>query len=225
MTEDQPEAYFENFCAHLGLDWEIVPTASDAGQKRPDYLLTGLDRTQFYVELKTITPNQDEAKHLELLYGGATGLSVTVEPGARLRDLIGKANPQLKAFADRKRPGVLVVLNLEPALGHHTEPYAVLTAMRGLDVVPVRVPRDPRESPEFLDVRSGPKKRMTPEANTTISAILVLRQVYELGWVAEVYHNRFGSRPLPVSSIAGSGVRHWQVRSDERDWEPLPSAV
>jgi len=40
-------------------------------------------------------------------------------------------------------PATLFVFNPEFVLRRHSEPYAVLTAMRGLDVVDVQLSRDP----------------------------------------------------------------------------------
>jgi hypothetical protein len=225
MTLTSPEDYFQDFCTALGLAWELVPTASSEGQKRPDYLITGPGPSAFYVELKAVTPNEEESLQLERLYTGKGASSFNVEPGAKVRALIAKANPQLKAVVDEQLPGVLAILNPEPALSHHIEAYAVLTAMRGLDVVPVLVPKNPADPPIFQDVRSGPKKRMTRSANTTISAILVPYLTNDRGWAAEVYHNRFAARPLDPRALLWPTIRHWRIREDERDWEPHPAAV
>ena len=217
-----PEEYFQAFCAAVGLAWEPVPTASSKGHKRPDYLITGAENAQFYVELKAVMPNEDELLQLQQLYSGRGASSFSVEPGAKVRAFIAKANPQLKAVADRQLPGVLAILNTELALNHHVEAYAVLTAMRGLDVIPVLVPRNPAETPTCQPIRSGPKKRMTDSANTTIAAIMVPHLSHDRGWAANVYHNRFAARPLQPNVLPWSTIHHWQIRDDDRDWEPHP---
>jgi hypothetical protein len=220
-----PEEHFSAFCSAVGLLAEPVPPASLQGERRPDFLVAKPGVAKFFVELKSVTPSPKELRQLEILYSGKSGSSFQVEPGAKVRELIAKANPQLKAVADKGLPGILAILCPEPALKHHVDPYAVLTAMRGLDVVPVSVPEDPAEAPTFMDVRSGPKRKMTRDANTTISAILVPYLANELGWAANVFHNRFAARPLAPEALTGPAIHHWRIAADERGWEPHSGAV
>jgi len=172
MTKTSSENQWELLCASHGLVCTRVPTASSRGERRPDYEVLGLDGTRFLVEVKEITATRDEAAQISKLNSDLVG-EFHAEPGARVRPLIDRANRQLKTLAQGREPGVLVVYNESPFLRHHTEPYAILTAVRGLDVVPVTVPLDPERSPVFHRVRPGPKKRLTSRMNSSISAILI----------------------------------------------------
>jgi hypothetical protein len=218
------EAAFEQFCQASGFTFARLATASDQGEQRPDYRVTGHDQRGFFAEIKEVTPNGEEATAIQTILRGEVGTFATT-PGARMREYIAKANPQLRAITHGASPGVLVVYNDNPFLRYHTDPYAVLTAMRGLDVVPVLVPRDPHLSPEFQDVRSGPKKRMTPRANTSIAAILTLVGGSGERLVASIYHNRHASSPLPHSSMVGDALTHYCMTEDERGWDSCTPAV
>jgi hypothetical protein len=217
---DPGESLFEKFCAETGLKYERVQEAAGLGERRPDYRVDGRDGTLFWAEVKALMPNEREADELrrkkagEVVVHGGT-------PGERLRRLIGKANPQLRALANDGAPGVLFVFNDEPHLSWHVDPYSVLTAMRGLDVVDVFVPRDPRESPRFGELRSGPGKKMTEHANTSTSALVCVELWRGTETAVNVFHNRHASIPLPVSVLAGPPFRQWCMADDERDWESL----
>ena len=218
------ESSFERFCETNRLSFQRIATASDDGESRPDYQVTGHDATILFAEIKEVTPNTEEREHQRLILEGKVG-SFSTTPGARMREYVAKANPQLRSLTRGTAPGLLVIYNDNPFLRHHTEPYAILTAMRGLDVVPVIVPKDPRLAPQFLDVRPGPKKKMTPLANTSISAIVTIDQRPEYAWVATVYHNRHAACPLPLSALVGESFNHLRMTEDERDWESWPAAV
>jgi hypothetical protein len=219
MISESGEDMFERLCNRLALAFTRVEEASRQAERRPDYRVIGSDGSTFIAEVKTITPNPEEARDIARFESGevfATGGT----PGNRLRRLIGTANQQLKALATNA-PGVLVVFNPEMFLHRHTDPYSILTAMRGLDVIDVEVPRDTYESPRFGELRSGPGKKMTSDVNTSTSALLCPHEVAKDEWRVAVYHNRHATQPLPASALAATGVTHWCIAGDERDWAPV----
>ena len=215
---NEAEELFEYFCADIGVGCDRVPTASAIGERRPDFQVRGCDGTAFFAEVKQVVPNAEEVEQIRQMRAGKVG-SFRTEPGAKVRGYIAKANGQLRGATRGEHPGLLVILNKDWFLRHHTEPYAILTAMRGLDVIPVLVPSEPHLSPEFQTVRSGPKKRMTSDDNTSISAVLTLRQGADVQWAGDVFHNRFAACPLPFSALVGPCVKHYIIRADERGWD------
>lgn len=217
------EEMFERLCARFGLPFSRIEEAPDEGERRPDYTVIGSDGHALVAEVKTVTPTAEEARDIERTLHGEI-FARGGKPGERLRRMIGKANEQLKAIAG-SNPGILVVFNPDLLLGWHTEPYAVLTAMRGLDVVDVQVSRDPSVRPTFGPVRSGPGKRMTENANTSTSAIVCPVEIKAGEWQANVFHNRHAARGLAVASLDLPGFHHWEIAEDERDWAPLPRAI
>jgi hypothetical protein len=211
------EILFAALCAGHGLIAESVPTASNLGEQRPDYRVTDREGRVFFAEVKEVQPNPEETHQLTEALAGRVGAFGTT-PGARLREYIGVANRQLRAVTAGQVPALLVVYNTEFFLRHHSEPYAVLTAMRGLDVIPVEVPQDARIAPRFGDVRPGPGRAMRPDANRNISAIAVVTPGPTTGWAVAVYHNRFAACPFPVSSFTGTSITHYDIGPDEHHW-------
>jgi hypothetical protein len=214
------ERLFVAFCAQREIPCVRVETASIAGERRPDFRLTGHTGTSIATEVKQFDPSPEEAALIKRSLAGEVVLRGGV-PGARLREVIGRANAQLKALSGGIQPGLLVVYNNVSGSFYHTEPYAVLTAMRGLDVVPVLVPRDPRESPTFLPMRPGPKKKLRADANTHISAIGILSQPSDETLYLSVYHNPHARVRLNKTDLNVSGIGHYVMRRDQSDWDRL----
>lgn len=163
------------------------------------------------VEVKQFDPNPQEE---EVLNGTTRAFGTT--PGDRIRKAVRSAGKQLKAMAKGEKPALLVVFD-NVGTRMHTDQYAVLTAMRGLDVVPVSIPNNPAEAPVFHKRRPGPKKMLTANANTSISGIGVLRRI-QRGPVMEVYHNPHAAVPLKWTELAGESVVHFQMSSDQNNW-------
>ena len=111
-------------------------------------------------------------------------------------------------------PAMLVVYNNSGAK-NHTDPYSVATTMQGLDVVPVLVPENPSISPQFQDPRSGPGKKMTSNANTTISAIGVLRTDFDDEPQLCIYHNRHARHPVDPEWLRHPRVHHFRLPAGE----------
>ena len=222
MTESG-EQLFERFCASLDLEHERIAESTEQGEQRPDYRVVGSDGSRFVAEVKLVSPTAEEEREIARVHRGEISSSGGT-PGDRMRRWIGKANQQLKALGDQV-PGVLVVFNPEFLLRRHTDPYAILTAMRGLDTIDVYVPASPSEMPVFGDLRSGGGKKMTALNNTSTSAVICPEEVATGVWRTGVYHNRFASRPLVMSSLQEANVIHFRIADDERDWTPMRAAV
>ena len=124
----------------------------------------------------------------------------------------------------------------------HANPYAVLTAMRGLDVIEYQVPPDPGSPIVPVRERPGPGRKFAPEMNTSVSCIAVLCEFFkgglipfalsgavspdaagDLDYALAVYHNRFARQPLDPGSMVSTRVKHYQMALDESSWELCPS--
>ena len=165
---NESENLFFGFCESRG--WQVDPIdshASPEGEKAADFriALAG-GAVEVTVEVKHFEPNKEERE------GGVQG----GVPGERIRRKISRANKQLKA-SGRNGPGMLVLHNLS---GNHlnTHSYAVLTAMRGIDIIPIRVAKDPSEPLVHGPMRPGPRRKLTDDRNTSISCIAVMRECW-----------------------------------------------
>jgi hypothetical protein len=202
---------FEDFCSRRGIERKRIP---EGPSKTPDYKLR-IGAHWLLAEVKTLEPNQQErgvnARRArgEIVAGGGT-------PGERLRREIRSANAQLKALASAEGvptegvPTLLVVFN-NTGCDIHTNPYSVMTAMQGLDVIDVSVPRDLALRPTFGHTHSGPERAMRPDANTSTSAIAVLHDLGSEGMQLAVFHNRHGTVLLSPDVLRIAGVVQFRL--------------
>ena len=200
------------------------------GSKVPDFLVRLGDGTGIVVEVKQFDPNPEEREAAQGRGSGVLG----GKPGQRLRQVITKANSQLKALG-RSDPGMVVLYNRTPCR-LHDDPYALLTAMRGIDVlrVPVGSSAGPGSLVRFGRYQQGPDAKLNPERNTSVSCIAVLRELFDgvpvpfgLGGPdpehdLAVFHSLFAKHPLDPSSTVGSRVTHYRMKEDQSSWEPYP---
>jgi hypothetical protein len=222
------ESLFSEFCSAAGIDLHRISESALPGEARPDFSLRVGDGREVVVEVKQFDPNSEERAALAEIAKGRTTVHGGI-PGDRVRKAISGAGRQLKAAARSGAPTMLVVFDAV-GLGRHTDPYAILTGTRGLDVVDVSIPADPQESPVFGEPRPGPKKKMTPTSHTGISGIGVLKEHFP--WPDEgrgsdpellllLYHNRFASAPIPIDWMCRPGVRQFVQAEDESGWIPV----
>lgn len=197
---------FESFCSLRGIECKRIP---EGQSKTPDYALR-VGAHRLLAEVKTLEPNQEEEEvnarraRGEIVVGGGT-------PGERLRREIRTANAQLKAMASAEGvPTLLAVFN-NTGCSIQTDPYSVMTAMRGLDVIDVTVPHDPAERPTFGPTHSGPERAMRPDANTSTSAIAVLHDLGSEGIRIAVFHNRYATVPISPDVLRIPGVAQFRL--------------
>ena len=190
----QSEEWFEDFCARSGIECERIKKESN---KTLDYELK-IDEQKIIVEVKEITRNKEEQESDRLLLeSGYRALSNT--PGERVRKKISNSSAQIKARTQGINPSILVLCDLKYGCGQitgHLDPYNIRVGMYGLEQVHFAVPRDHSISPYATGMSYGPKRKMTKNHNTTISAIGVLSTPSQDKIVLTVYHNKFAAVPL-----------------------------
>ena len=211
------ELLFEDYCTRAGIHWERI---EEEHGKTPDYEFVVDDRT-IIAEVKEFEKNQAEQESHRLLKERGYGNVVGGRPGARVRKKIMESSPQIKARTAGRHPGLLVLFG-DGLLAGHLDGYSIMTAMYGLEVMHVTVPRDPSVSPEVTGSSFGPYKKMTKDANTSISAIGALvvtapDQVIEL----HVYHNPFAAVPIEPAPLARRGIPQYRIDPENRVWVEL----
>jgi hypothetical protein len=205
MGQNKSETLFELFCDQVGLPWSRVPEATE---KRPDYEIVAR-AVRVLAEVKQLDPNpEEEALAQRSAKGEVVAFGST--PGERIRREVREANRQLKKVAAQEAPAVVVIFNNTPC-SLHTDPYAVMTAMQGIDAVEVSVPRDVRESPTFGLTLSGPERVLRPDANTTVSVIVILFGEGADDARVDIFHNRFARCPLDPESLRLPRTRHFRL--------------
>ena len=100
-------------------------------------------------------------------------------------------------------------------LGH----YHVLTAMFGLQTVPITVPCDSTIPLSFGPDFFGSKKSVTPEQNRYLSGILTLYEHDQNGLMAFFYHNPHAYFPVDCRLIGNKSCVQYRVSSTEIKWD------
>ncbi|MGA2261753.1 MAG: hypothetical protein ABSH28_09980, partial [Acidobacteriota bacterium] len=153
------------------------------------------------------------------------GDGLTTTPGERLRKKISDCSAQIKARAEGIHPSLLVVFDRGRVAGH-IDPYNIRVAMYGLEQIYLAVPPIGAGSPYATGMGYGPKRKMTPEDNTSISAIGALFMTGpEETWL-HVYHNRFARVPLAPALLGQYNIEQFELGEEENGatskWRAIP---
>ena len=84
--------------------------------------------------------------------------------------------------------------------------------MYGLEQIYLAVPPIGKGSPYATGVGHGPRRKMTSEHNTSISAIGALFMTGRDETYLHVYHNRFAHVPLEPALLGKHGVAQFEIR-------------
>jgi hypothetical protein len=202
------EILFERFCSETGIPCIPIPPESGASRQTPDYELH-LQVPPVLAEVKQIDLNpEDKALSRQLRETGTFAFQHIA--GSRVRRRISQAASQLKARAKPDQPTLLVIYNYVGALRGFTDPFDIMAAMYGLpEAVLVRndAPTQPRASVFY---RLAGSRGLTPEHNTTISAIAVLFEGPE-GPYLVVYYNQFAANPIGPEILRRYGILQWNI--------------
>ena len=203
------EILFERFCGETRIRFTPIPPESEAGRRTPDYEFH-LQEPPILVEVKQIDPNPEDKVLLRQLH--ETGMYEFQDvPGKRLRGKISEASSQLKARVRTDQPALLIVYNNVDVLRGFTAPLQMMSAMYGQhEVVPTRS-HGPAARLLSFSPRLGGSRRLTPEHNTTISAVAVLFEGPE-GPYLIVYHNRFAANPIPPEVLRRPRILQRSIR-------------
>jgi hypothetical protein len=85
--------------------------------------------------------------------------------------------------------------------------------MAGFEQVLVNVP--PLASglrPSFAGMKHGGSRKMTEDANTSISAVALLCMPAENEMLLQVFHNRYAAIPLEPMLLSSAEVTHYVLR-------------
>lgn len=190
--QTKSETLFEHYCEEKGISCKRI---GEESERRPDYELE-VSGLKVVVEVKQVDPNkEDKVRLVEFEKRGMIVADST--PGAKVRSKIKGASKQISNLAKEKCPGVLVLFDNMPfALGGSLEPYHIRVGMYGFDTIVMTRPIDFDELPQVIERKSGPKKKLTEEHNTSISALAVLEKKNGITSLS-FYHNQHAKIPLP----------------------------
>jgi len=213
-VKTQSEKWFEEFCENVGL---VCNRISEGDDKTPDYQLQ-LDGQFIIVEVKEFSRNKVEHKSDRLLEKRGYGEGISNTPGDRIRKKISDSSAQIKAKTQGVHQSILVLCDIKYGCGQitgHTDPYNIRVGMYGLEQVNIVVPADVSVSPYANGMSYGPKKKMTENQNTSISAIGVLSTPEKDDIKLDIYHNIYAANPLDPDLIAGYRIRQYCLENSE----------
>jgi hypothetical protein len=222
MPSTFSETAFEAFCAGHGIICDHVP---EEQRRTPDYELS-IDGVRVVVEVKEITRNKEgrESDRLrkERGYGEVTGGT----PGDRVRKKIADCSAQIKARSAGRHPSMLVLFDSGRG---HLDPYQIRVGMFGLEQIHIAVPPIGTGSPYATGMSYGPKRKMTPDQNTPISALAVFSVRRPNVTVLTVYHNPFATVPLTPTLLARFDIDQFELEESNSAttsrWRKIPSAL
>ncbi len=162
----QSEALFEDYCARNGVRFERVPTGTS---KTNDYDLF-IGTTRIVCEVKQIDPNKEDRAWER------DGTRRSPWPRNRVRNKIKAAVRQIRARGDGRFPSLLIIYNNVPGRPALVSGAVVLDARYGQEVAVVRVFEDVQHPPELDHMAFGGNRRVTPEQNTSLSAVAILER-------------------------------------------------
>jgi hypothetical protein len=210
------EGLFEEFCAQRGISIRRIAESKD---RSPDYEIE-IGGKPVIVEVKEIGESPEDREANEKLARGEAVVR-NIKPGEKVRKKIAAQGGQIRARTEGCKPGVLILFDDGQTI-RHLDPYQIRVAMEGFDTVVLAVPKDPREEVRTLGTKAGPRKKMTQNDNTSISAIGVLSLTKEGQPDIQIYHNRHAQVPLPPGIVAAVGIPQFQMSDGPegavRDW-------
>jgi len=204
--------------------WERIP---ETATKTPDYELTILDQ-RIIAEVKEVDRNQEEIESDRLLAARGYGNVLSDTPGDRVRKKIDRSSAQIKARAMGKYPSIMILFDRGRLFGH-IDPYNIRVAMYGLEQIHIALPPLGSASPYATGMSYGPKRKMTQEYNTSISAIGALWTPGPNQMELLVCHNKFAAIPLDPQLFGSHGIE--QLELDEETagttakWKSVVAAI
>lgn len=212
MAKTQSEQLLEEYCVNSGLAFKRIP---EGPGRTPDYELT-IEGQRIIVEVKEIIPNKEEKESYK---------ATKNTPGDRVRKKTRDSNAQVKARTEGIYPSILVLFDPHwEGIGDLSD-YNIRVAMYGLEQMHLAVPRYRSVSPYPTGWSYGPKRKMTENDNTSISAVGVLFTPGPDNIALDVFHNKYAAVPLDRVLLAKHGIRQFEledgVRATIADWKEV----
>ncbi len=206
------EQLFRRFCDENEISCLRIEATTT---KTPDYKIN-IDGVDIIVEIKQIDPSNEDKALLRKLENGEN-IAHGSTPGDRVRNKIKKAGPQLSKLSKGKYPSMLVLYNNLPfILKNPVEPYDVRVGMYGLETIVLSVPEDYSKSPSVIDRKFGPKRKLTEEHNTSISAIGVLINRNDKGLFFNIYHNEYAKIQIPFRVLGSRNANEYILSKNQQ---------
>ncbi len=208
------EYLFERFCKENGIKCFPIPRSKD-GAKTPDYEVI-IDDKKVVVEVKQFDPNPDDKEHQKQLEKNGMTEVYQGNMTRRIRGKINDAMPQLKNWAKQEIPSLLFLYSNVPLDAKTIYSHNVLEAMYGGESSLIIFPRNPNVFPYVKNTRFGGDRKVAPKYNTSLSAIVTLREDWkDRKLYANFFHNVFSKYPFNPDWLRREGINHFTLPNIE----------
>jgi hypothetical protein len=160
--------------------------------RTPDFAIW-LGSVRVVCEVKQINPNAEDLAELKV---DGVGETVGRLIPNRLRQTLKDVSAQLKAASLVGHPTLLVVYDNTPSKAY-ADHFDVVQAIFGDHCVAVSFTDDAGEAPVVFEPFFGGNRRLTPDHNTSMSALAILDGGPTGQPTLRVYHNPYASVILP----------------------------
>jgi hypothetical protein len=224
LTES--ESLFEQYCGQHGIK---IRRITDTGTEAlPDYELLDLSPS-LIIEIKQFNPNNEEMKLArQLEERGWTDAHDVYgsKPGLRTRKKIDRAIGQLRPYAERGHPTLLVLYDNRKSMGKPwIDPAEIRTGMYGLEQVVIGIPDRLDHPPHIIDKGFGGNRTLTPSMNTSLSAVATLNYWNENQVELIAFHNSYAINPIDPQALASIVGRQFRIAEkvlgEFQKWEEI----
>lgn len=196
----QSEKLFEDFCRRKNIACKSISVRSS---RTPDYCIS-VNGEKIVVEVKEFSPNKEDQEMLrKAVQEKVLVVGETHCPGERARRKIAKSAKQISNLSKGKYPALLVLYNSIIPVNPIGE-YELKVAMFGLETVVMSPSMSMNGMLKIVGGKFGPKRKLTPNCNTSISAIAVLTDNSGIPDLT-VYHNHHAAIPMPTEAFGKIG--------------------
>jgi hypothetical protein len=218
------EQLFERLCKENNIQLSRIEASIIPGKKEPDYEIeTSLGKV--LVEVKQFDPSPEELKLQKQLEDRGRTDVFGGEPGAKVRLKIQSAGKQLKSRGAGSVPSMVVLYNNVPINRRGTHPYEIKTAMYGIEKIDLSIASDISTGTSVKDRGFGPKRKMTPSSNTSISAVAALYSGLDQQLFMYIFHNVYAAMPLNIHYFQGEKFKHYaiadKVLGQSQEWQEI----
>ena len=186
------EQLFEQHCDTRSIARERI---DEDGKKVADYRLP-LSIGEIVAEIKQLDPNKDDLAREALPSGTLTGM--VVSPARRVRGLLASAYLQIKPYASKGIPGIVVCYNNAGFLTY-IDNFTVTRAMLGGTAV--RLALDQAGVIRHVGQQFTGGRTATRNTCRGLSAVCVLSTPARDKTKLVAYHNPYASNPIAPSAL------------------------
>lgn len=210
------EERVKSFLEAQGAQVYSIPTESQAKKRTPD-LLVKFKGIELIVEIKAIEENPNEIRTLKAVELNEIIDQDSSDDVARITAKIRDANKQLRQKC-HGRPGVVVISDERSFFTRALDPQQLVSeAMFGRQTIWRTVPHPSNPAPSRTVAHDfGLGRTVSPEANTTTSAVALLLQSTDGASRLLVHHNPHASSPLQPGLLQGPSIEEFSIPSTTR---------